>query len=250
MRDLTAWWMPFTANRNFKEAPRLFVSAEGMYYRTDDGRQILDGTAGLWCVNAGHAQPRITQAICDGARRLDFAPTFQMGHPTAFELAERLIDFAGGKFSQVFYTNSGSEAIDTALKMALAYHRVRGDGTRTRLIGRERGYHGVGLGGISDWRHSRPTARWFALSDDSGGRSPATHARIRRGDGLQRTAARRWGAHLADRTGTDMVALHDASTIAAVIVEPIAGFDRRASSRPAGYLEAAARNLQRSTASC
>lgn len=134
--DLEAWWMPFTANREFKAHPRLLVSASGMHYRTDDGRAVLDGTAGLWCVNAGHAQPRITQAIQESAAVLDFAPTFQMAHPSAFELAERLVDCAGGAFSQVFYTNSGSEAVDTALKMALAYHRVRGDGSRTRLIGR------------------------------------------------------------------------------------------------------------------
>ncbi len=146
--DLNAWWMPFTANRDFKAAPRLLVSAKGLYYRTHDGREILDGAAGLWCVNAGHGCERIAQAIAASAAELDFAPTFQMGHPSAFELARRLVDRTDGKFSQVFYVNSGSEAVDTALKMALAYHRVRGDGTRTRLIGRERGYHGVGFGGI------------------------------------------------------------------------------------------------------
>ncbi len=216
--DLSAWWMPFTANRNFKEAPRLLVSAKGMFYRTSDDREILDGTAGLWCVNAGHSQPRITAAIRDGAERLDYAPPFQMGHPLAFELAERLVEFSGRKFSQVFYTNSGSEAVDTALKMALAYHRIRGEGTRTRLIGRERGYHGVGFGGISVGGMAN-NRKWFGSLLAGVDHLPHTHdpARNAFSKGVPIH-----GAELADELER-IVALHDASTIAAVIVEPVAG---------------------------
>ena len=147
--SMSAFWMPFTNNRDFKANPRLLVSAEGMYYKDVDGNAILDGTAGLWCVPCGHAQPQIVGAIREMVGQLDFAPTFQMGHPAAFELAEKLMDYTGHKFGHVFYTNSGSEAVDTALKIALAYHKARGEGGRTRLIGRERGYHGVGFGGIS-----------------------------------------------------------------------------------------------------
>ena len=147
--DLSAFWMPFTANRQFKQAPRMMVAAKDMHYTTTDGRKILDGTAGLWCVNAGHCRPKITEAIQRQAAELDYAPAFQMGHPIVFELANRLVDIAPKGMDHVFFTNSGSESVDTALKMAIAYHRVKGDGARTRLIGRERGYHGVNFGGIS-----------------------------------------------------------------------------------------------------
>jgi beta-alanine--pyruvate transaminase len=147
--DMRAFWMPFTANRQFKKEPRLFVSAKDMYYKTHDGRTVLDGTAGLWCVNAGHCRPKITEAIQQQAGELDYAPAFQLGHPKAFELANRLIDIAPEGMSHVLYTNSGSESVETALKVALAYHRVKGNGSRFRLIGRERGYHGVNFGGIS-----------------------------------------------------------------------------------------------------
>ncbi len=147
--DMGAYWMPFTANRQFKQAPRLMTRAAGMHYWDDKGRQILDGVAGLWCVNAGHGRPRITQAIQQQAAEMDFAPPFQMGHTKAFELATRLTQLAPAGMGKVFFANSGSEAVESALKMALAYHRVRGEGTRTRLIGRERGYHGVNFGGIS-----------------------------------------------------------------------------------------------------
>src|SRR5260221_9693625 len=147
--DLGAYWMPFTANRQFKGKPRLLASADGMYYRTADGRQILDGVAGLWCVNAGHRRKPIVEAVQRQVDTLDYAPSFQMGHPLAFELASRLVQMTPGDLDHVFFTNSGSESVDTALKIALAYHRVRGEGTRTRLIGRERGYHGVGFGGMS-----------------------------------------------------------------------------------------------------
>mgnify|MGYP002137505683 CR=1 FL=1 len=147
--DLRAFWMPFTANRQYKKEPRLFVGAKDMHYTTHDGRQVLDGTAGLWCVNAGHCRPLITEAIREQAGELDYAPAFQLGHPKAFELANRLIDLAPDNMAHVLYTNSGSESVETALKVALAYQRVKGQGSRTRLIGRERGYHGVNFGGIS-----------------------------------------------------------------------------------------------------
>src|SRR5512138_1110039 len=146
---LDAYWMPFTANRQFKKTPRLLARASGMHYWTHDGRQILDGIAGLWCVNAGHGRPKIIEAIQQQAAEMDFAPPFQMGHPKAFELAEEAVKLAPAGMTKLFFTNSGSESVDTALKIALAYHRVRGEGHRTRLIGRERGYHGVNFGGLS-----------------------------------------------------------------------------------------------------
>ena len=214
----SAYWMPFTANRDFKANPRLMVSAQGMYYRDVDGNQVLDGTAGLWCVPLGHAQPKLVKAVQDMIGQLDFAPSFQMAHPAAFLLAERLMAYTNNKFGQVFYTNSGSEAVDTALKMALAYHRVRGDGARTRLIGRERGYHGVGFGGISvgGISNNRKTFGSMLVGVDH---LPHTHS-------LEHNAYTRgepaWGAHLADELER-IVTLHDASTIAAVIVEPVAG---------------------------
>ncbi|GAC1408868.1 MAG: hypothetical protein NVSMB69_10580 [Novosphingobium sp.] len=146
---LAAFWMPFTANRAFKANPRLLASASGMHYTSSDGRQVLDGTAGLWCVNAGHCRAPIVEAIRKTAGELDFGPTFQLAHPLVFELATRVAALMPDGLDRIFFTNSGSESVDTALKIALAYHRARGEGTRTRLIGRERGYHGVGFGGIS-----------------------------------------------------------------------------------------------------
>src|SRR5262249_23108351 len=143
--DLEAFWMPFTANRQFKETPRLFASAEGMYYTSVDGRKVIDGSAGLWCVNAGHGRKEIAAAVERQLMNLDFAPSFQMGHPIAFDFARRLAEIAPKGLDRVFFTNSGSESVDTALKIALAYHRATGQSTRTRLIGRERGYHGVGF---------------------------------------------------------------------------------------------------------
>jgi beta-alanine--pyruvate transaminase len=147
--DLEAYWMPFTANRQFKKAPRLLIAARGMYYTSADGRQILDGTAGMWCVNAGHGNRRIVEAVQKQVAELDYSPAFQMGHPKAFELANRVAQLMPGNLDHVFFTNSGSESVETALKIAIAYHHVSGQATRTRLIGRERGYHGVGFGGIS-----------------------------------------------------------------------------------------------------
>ncbi|MDY7540592.1 aspartate aminotransferase family protein [Undibacterium sp. RTI2.1] len=216
--DMHPFWMPFTANRDFKSNPRLMVSAKGMHYRDVDGNTILDGTAGLWCVPLGHAQPKLVKAVQNMVAQLDFAPTFQMGHPSAFELAERLMTYTNHRFGQVFYTNSGSEAVDSALKMALAYHRARGDSTRTRLIGRERGYHGVGFGGMSvgGIANNRKTFGSLLPGVDH---LPHTH-------NLEKNAFTRgepeYGAHLADELER-IVALHDASTIAAVIVEPLAG---------------------------
>ena len=216
--SMSSFWMPFTNNRDYKTHPRLLVSAEGMYYKDVDGNSILDGTAGLWCVPCGHAQPKITAAIRDMAGQLDFAPTFQMGHPAAFDLAEKLMDYTGHRFGHVFYTNSGSEAVDTALKMALAYHRARGEGTRTRLIGRERGYHGVGFGGISVGGIGG-NRRTFGALLPGVDHLPHTH-------NLEKNAYTRgepeYGAHLADDLER-IIALHDASNIAAVIVEPVAG---------------------------
>src|SRR5881394_3263942 len=159
--DLEAYWMPFTANRQFKSAPRMLVKADGMYYTTDDGRRILDGFAGLWCCNAGHGRKPIVEAIQRQAATMDYAPAFQMGHPLAFELANRVVELAPGKLDHVFFCNSGSEAVDTALKMALAWHRAKGEGQRTRFIGRERAYHGVGFGGISVGRIT-PNRKMFA----------------------------------------------------------------------------------------
>jgi len=216
--SMSAFWMPFTNNRDFKSDPRLLVSAEGMYYKDVDGNQILDGTAGLWCVPCGHAQPRIVSAVREMIGQLDFAPTFQMGHPAAFDLAEQLMDYTGHKFGHVFYTNSGSEAVDTALKIALAYHKARGEGGRTRLIGRERGYHGVGFGGLSVGGIG-PNRKAFGPLLPGVDHLPHTH-------NLLKNAFSRgepdFGAELADELER-LVTLHDASTIAAVIIEPVSG---------------------------
>ncbi|MEQ9635540.1 MAG: aspartate aminotransferase family protein [Devosia marina] len=210
--------MPFTANRQFKKAPRMFVAARDMHYTTSDGRQVLDGTAGLWCVNAGHARPKIVEAIARQAGELDYAPAFQMGHPKAFELANRLVDLAPDGLDHVLFTNSGSESVETALKVALAYHRVKGEGSRTRLIGRERAYHGVNFGGISVGGIVT-NRKMFGTLLTGVDHMPHTH-------NLAENAFSRGlpehGADLADELER-IVTLHDASTIAAVIVEPVAG---------------------------
>lgn len=231
MPKLDAYWMPFTANRQFKSAPRLVSKAEGMYFTTPEGRRVLDGVAGLWCVNAGHARPRITLAIQAQAAELDFAPPFQMAHPKAFELAERLVELTPDGLDKVFFTNSGSESVETALKMALAYHRVRGEGQRTRLIGRERGYHGVNFGGISVGGMVGNRKMFGAML---GGVDHIRHTH----DPVRNAFTRgqpEHGAELADDLER-MVALHDASTIAAVIVEPLAG-STGVLVPPKGYLE-------------
>ena len=216
--SMNAFWMPFTNNRDFKENPRLMVSAEGMYYRDVDGNQVLDGTAGLWCVPCGHAQPKIVEAVREMIGQLDFAPTFQMGHPAAFDLAEKLIAYTNKRFAQVFYTNSGSEAVDTALKMALAYHKARGEGSRTRLIGRERGYHGVGFGGMSVGGIGGNRKSFGPLL---GGVDHLPHTHNLAMNAFTRGEPEH-GMNLADELER-IVTLHDASTIAAVIVEPVAG---------------------------
>src|SRR5437660_10499386 len=215
--DLQSYWMPFTPNRAFKKAPRLIARAKGMHYYTADGRAVLDGTAGLWCCNAGHNRDPIVEAIRAQAAELDYAPAFQFGHPKAFELASRIAALAPGSLEHVFFTNSGSEAVDTALKIALAYHNVRGEGARTRLIGRERGYHGVGFGGISVGGIVA-NRKFFGALLAGVDHLPAPHNREQQ---ALRHGQPDWGAHLADALES-LVALHDASTIAAVIVEPVA----------------------------
>ena len=216
--SLAAFWMPFTANRAFKASPRLFVSAKDMHYQTADGHSVLDGTAGLWCVNAGHCRAPIVEAIRRTAGELDFGPTFQLGHPLAFELATRVAAIMPAGLDRIFFANSGSEAVDSALKIALACQRARGQGTRTRLIGRERGYHGTGFGGISVGGLVN-NRRAFGTLLSGVDHLPHTHS-------LPDMAFSRgqptWGAHLADELER-IVALHGAETIAAVIVEPLAG---------------------------
>ncbi|HLQ25492.1 MAG TPA: aspartate aminotransferase family protein [Acidiferrobacterales bacterium] len=230
--NLNAFWMPFTANRQFKSAPRMLVAAKDMHYTTDDGRTILDGTAGLWCVNAGHCREKIVRAIQSQAEAMDFAPTFQMGHPAAFAAAERLAAMAPGDLDSVFFTNSGSEAVDTALKIALAYHRARGEGQRQRFIGRERAYHGVGFGGTSVGGIA-PNRKAFGNLLMGIDHLKHTHS-------LEHNAFSRnqpaWGAHLADELEERIITLHDASTIAAVIIEPVAG-STGVLVPPKGYLQ-------------
>ncbi|HZC86225.1 MAG TPA: aspartate aminotransferase family protein [Steroidobacteraceae bacterium] len=230
--DLEALWLPFTANRQFKAAPRLLARASGMYYWTPEGRQILDAVAGLWCVNAGHGRREITQAVASQLETLDFAPTFQMPHPAAFQLANELVKIAPSGLDHAFFTNSGSEAVDTALKIAVAFHRVRGEGTRTRLIGRERAYHGVGFGGISVGGMTPNRKTWSAVLLPGVDHLPHTHDLAR--NAFSRGAPQH-GAQSADELER-LVTLHDASNIAAVIVEPIAG-STGVLIPPRGYLE-------------
>ena len=229
--SLDAFWMPYTANRQFKKAPRLLVRAQGMHYWDSEGRQVLDGVAGLWCVNAGHGRPRIVKAIQDQAAEMDFAPPFQMAHPKAFELAERVAQLAPAGMNKVFFTNSGSEGVETALKMALAYHRVRGDASRTRLIGRERGYHGVNFGGISVGGIVANRKMFGTLL---GGVDHIRHTHDLAQNAFS-VGQPTHGAELADDLER-LVALHDASTIAAVIVEPVAG-STGVLVPPQGYLQ-------------
>jgi beta-alanine--pyruvate transaminase len=229
--DLEAYWLPFTPNRAFKAAPRLIARAKNMHYYTPDGRAVLDGTAGLWCTNAGHNRDPIVKAISAQAAELDYAPAFQFAHPKAFALAGRIAALAPGDLDHVFFCNSGSEAVDTALKIALAYHHVRGEGSRTRLIGRERGYHGVGFGGIAVGGMVN-NRKFFGTLLAGVDHLPATYDREHQAF----TAGEPdWGAHLADELER-IVALHDASTIAAVIVEPMAG-SAGVLPPPKGYLQ-------------
>ncbi len=229
--DLEAYWMPFTGNRFFKQNPRLIARAKGMHCWTHDGKQLLDTIAGLWCCNAGHCHPKIVEAIQTQAETLDYATAFQLGHPKIFELANKLTGIAPDGFDYAFFVNSGSEAVDTALKMALAYHRIRGDGARTRMIGREKGYHGVGFGGISVGGIS-PNRKMFGAMLPGVDHLPHTH-------NLEHNAYSRglpkWGIQLADEL-ENIVALHDPSTVATVIVEPIAG-SAGVIIPPEGYLQ-------------
>ncbi len=215
--DMESYWLPFTPNRAFKAAPKILVSADGMYYRTNDGREILDAVSGLWCTSAGHNHPKIVEAIQRQAATMDYAPAFQLSHPKAFELASRIIDLAPKGFSHVFYCNSGSEAVDTALKMALAYQRAIGQGTRTRFIGRERGYHGVGFGGISV---GGIVANRKVFGPMLAGVDHMRHT-LDLGKNAFSKGIPEHGEELADDLER-IVALHDASTIACVIVEPVA----------------------------
>ena len=229
--NLDAFWMPYTANRAFKAAPRLLARAEGVFYYTDDNRDVLDGTAGLWCSNAGHGRREITEAIQRQAAVMDFAPTFQLGHPIAFQAAARLAEILPEGIERVFWTNSGSESADTALKIALAYHRARGDAGRVRLIGRERGYHGTGFGGMSVGGIGTNRKQFGALLP-SVDHLPHTHAPDQ--NAFSRGQPE-WGAHLADALES-LAALHGAETIAAVMVEPVAG-STGVLVPPKGYLE-------------
>ncbi|HEY5226595.1 MAG TPA: aspartate aminotransferase family protein [Methylovirgula sp.] len=229
--DLDAYWMPFTANRAFKQNPRMVVRAKDMHYFTTDGRAILDGTAGLWCANAGHCRAPIVAAIQAQAAELDFAPPFHFSHPKAFALASRIAALAPGDLDHVFFTSSGSEAVDTALKIAIGYHNVRGEAARQRLIGRERGYHGACFGGtaVGGMVSNRKIFGPLVAGVDH---LPTTYNRAEQAFTKGEPA---WGAHLADAL-EQLVSLHDASTIAAVIVEPMAG-STGVLPAPKGYLQ-------------
>src|SRR5271169_1641469 len=230
--SLEELWMPFTANRAFKRAPRLLATAAGMHYRDVEGRTLLDGTAGLWCVNAGHCRPAVVQAIQQSAATLDFAPGFQMGHPASFALAQKLAALAPGDLDHVFFANSGSEAVDSALKIALAYHQSRGEPGRVRFVGRMRGYHGVGFGGISvggiESNRRAFAAQLLPQVDHLPHTHDLSHNAFVRGQPA-------WGAHFADAL-EDIIARRGADTIAALIVEPVAG-STGVLIPPQGYLE-------------
>ncbi len=229
--DLEAFWMPFTPNRAFKKRPRLIARSKDMHYYTPEGREILDATAALWCCNAGHTRPTIVEAIQRQAAELDFSPTFQFGHPKVFQLSSRLAELAPGDLDHVFFGNSGSEAGETALKIALAYHNVRGQASRQRLIGRERAYHGVGFGGIAVGgmvNNRKHFGSMLAGVDHLPATYNREHQAFTKGEP-------EWGAHLADAL-EGIVGLHDASTIAAVIVEPMAG-STGVLPAPKGYLQ-------------
>src|SRR5690606_10938564 len=231
--DMSSWWMPFTANRQFKSKPRIISGAKGMYYYTPDGREVVDASAGLWCVNAGHGRHEITDAVAAQLATLDYAPGFRVGDPVAFEFAARLVDVAPPGFDKVFFTNSGSESVDTALKIALAYHRARGEGHRTRLVGRERGYHGVGFGGMSVGgigTNRRTFANSLLPNSDH---LAHTHDIAR--NAFSRGQPEHGGVEFADELER-LVALHGGDTIAAVIVEPVA-CSTGVLVPPKGYLE-------------
>ena len=234
-QDLDPYWMPFTHNRYFKQHrphDRLLASAKGAYYTTVDGQQLYDGLSGLWCCGLGHGDPRIVEAVKRQLDTVDYVPAFQVSSPETFRLAERIAGFAPGTLNRVFFTNSGSEAVDTVLKIALGYQRLRGEASRTRFIGREKGYHGVGMGGISVGGMVANRKMYAPLMMQGVDHLPHTH-------NLKEMAYSRgmpsWGAHLADELER-IVALHDASTIAAVIVEPMQG-SAGVIVPPQGYLQ-------------
>ncbi|MBX6327309.1 MAG: aspartate aminotransferase family protein [Pseudolabrys sp.] len=229
--DLAPYWLPFTPNRAFKRRPRLIAGAKDMHYIAADGRRLIDGAAGLWCTNAGHNRDPIVAAIKAQAEELDYAPAFQFSHPKAFELAARIAALAPADLDHVFFCNSGSEAVDTALKIALAYHNVRGNAGRVRLIGRERGYHGVGFGGVAVGGIVANRRQFGALMAGVD-HLPATYNRAEQAFSVGEPD---WGGHLADELDR-LVALHDASTIAAVIVEPVAA-STGVLPPPKGYLQ-------------
>ncbi len=229
---LRAWWMPFTHNRHFKSHPRLIASGKGAYYTLTDGRRVFDGLSGLWCCPLGHSPERVVEAVQRQVATLDFSPSFQMGHPAAFSLAERIARFAGRPNDRVFFVNSGSEAVDTALKIAVAYHRARGESSRTRIIGRERGYHGVGMGGISVGGITANRKMFAPLMIPGVDHLPHTFDPTQMGYSRGQPE---WGTHLADELER-LVTLHDASNIAAVIVEPMQG-STGVIVPPRGYLQ-------------
>ena len=231
-QDLASFWMPYTANRQFKQAPRLLSEAKGMFYKTPDGREVLDGCAGLWCVAAGHCREEIVKAVQEQVGRLDFAPSFQMGHPLAFETASRLAAITPPGLNRIFFTNSGSESADTALKIAIAYHRARGDSGRTRFIGRERSYHGVNFGGMSVGGIPGNRKTFGNVMLPGVDHMPHTHDLKRNAFSKGQPAH---GAEIADELER-LVALHDASNIAAVMIEPMAG-STGVLLPPKGYLE-------------
>ncbi|MFO0462705.1 MAG: aminotransferase class III-fold pyridoxal phosphate-dependent enzyme, partial [Burkholderiales bacterium] len=217
--SLEAYWLPFTPNRYFKEHPKMVVSAKGAYYRTHDGRELFDCLSGMWCCPLGHAHPKIVEAFTRQAQTLDYAPAFQVGSPVTFQLAERIAALAPEGLEQVFFVNSGSEAVDSALKIALSYHRARGNAGRFRMIGRERAYHGVGFGGISVGGMVANRKAYGAAMLPGVDHMPHTwnpsQMAFSKGEPT-------WGLHLVEELER-IIALHDASSIAAVIVEPVQG---------------------------
>ena len=229
--NLDNYWMPFTPNRKFKSDPRLIVASEGMHYTTQDGRKVLDGIAGLWCCNAGHCHPKIVKAVQDQVATLDYATAFNMSHPKAFELAEKIADLTPDGLDKIFFGNSGSEAVETALKVALAYHVAKGEGQRTKFIGREKGYHGVNFGGVSVGGIT-PNRKSFGPLLPGIDHLPHT---LNFNEMAFSKGQPTWGLHLADELENILV-LQDPSTVAAVIIEPVTGAGG-VIVPPVGYLE-------------
>ena len=229
--NLDNYWLPFTPNKKFKANPRLLTSAKGMFYKSDDGREVLDGIAGLWCTNAGHCHPKIVAAVQNQAAELDYATAFNMSHPKAFELAEKVSSLTPKGLDRIFYGNSGSEAVETAMKVALAYHASKGDGQKTKFVGREKGYHGVNFGGVSVGGLT-PNRKSFGPLLPGIDHMPHTwdteHMAFSKGQP-------EWGLHLADELEKILI-LQDPSTVAAVIIEPVTG-SGGVIVPPVGYLE-------------